>query len=67
MNEIIMILIALKEGLLSFVGKLIDKDGKLKTLPFLRISFSNFIIVIQNAIAIYGTYLINSNNTDFFH
>lgn len=67
MNDIILILIALKEGLLNSLGKLIDKDGKVKSLPHLRLSLSNTMLVVQNAIAVYGTSLLASSNLEFFH
>lgn len=67
MHEIIRVLITLKEGLLYAVGNLLDKDGKMKSLPFMRTTLSNHLVIVQNAIAIYGTYLLNSNNTEFFH
>jgi hypothetical protein len=67
MNEIITILVCLKEALLNTLGNLTDKDGKMKTLPYLRLLLGNTILIIQNSIALYGTYLMNSNNTDFFH
>lgn len=39
----------------------------MKGLPYLRATFGNTILVVQNSIAKYGIDLLKSNNIDYFH
>ena len=42
-----------------------EEPGKLKTMPYYRLVLSNSLLVVQNAIARFGTCLDNDNN--FIH
>jgi hypothetical protein len=66
MTELMKIFVVLKDALLSALSKLADKTKKLKPIPHLRLALCNTLLLIQNAIALFGTYLISCHSLEFF-
>ena len=66
-EELGRVLLVVKQAALNAFNKLYDGRGrKLKPIPHYRLALSNALIVLQNAIAILGTQLLQAGNYQFF-
>lgn len=72
-DEIIKVLVVLKDSVLQSLSKLTQKkisrskkEYKIKPLQHFRLALCNALLVIQNAIAYFGTHLIKIGSKQFF-
>ncbi len=62
MGELMNIFVVLKDTLLHCLAKLSEKSKKIKPIHTYRLLLCNVLVIIQNALAIYGTHLLNCNS-----
>jgi hypothetical protein len=67
MQEIILIIITVKEAFLNTGNRILADNGKSKTLPHSRLTICDILIVLQNVVALFGAALVSNNNIEFFH
>lgn len=62
MGELMKIFVVLRETMVYSMGKLFEKSNKLKPIHAYRLILCNTLVVVQNALAIYGTHLLACNS-----